>query len=207
MLLWVALLRARGKLVAPGDPATILPLAQVGAAFALCLPLLTVYAYDNDAFSERIEEALLLVAAALAFRALWLWLRPIPVAAPEVGDRDRAEALVQEHGHDSLAYFALRRDKSYFFSVSGRSFLAYRVVGGTALVAGDPIGANDERHELISEFRRVAHAKGWRVAIAGASNGHQARRLHARRARNPQGTPVGLPAREERLRGARAHSR
>ena len=170
LILLIALLRARRQFVAPGDPATILPLAQVGAAFALCLPLLTVYAYDNDAFSERIEEALLLVTAALAFRALWLWLRPIPVAAPEVGDRDRAEALVQEHGHDSLAYFALRRDKSYFFSVSGRSFLAYRVVGGTALVAGDPIGANDERHELISEFRRVAHAKGWRVAIAGASN-------------------------------------
>jgi lysyl-tRNA synthetase class 2 len=77
---------------------------------------------------------------------------------------------VQEHGHDSLAYFALRRDKSYFFSASGRSFLAYRVVGGTALVAGDPIGADDERHDLISEFRRVAHAKGWRMAIAGASS-------------------------------------
>ena len=170
LVLLVALLRARRQFVAPGDPATILPLAQVGAAFALCLPLLTVYAYDHDAFSERIEEALLLVTAGLAFRALWLWLRPVPVAASEVGDRDRAEALVQEHGHDSLAYFALRRDKSYFFSVSGRSFLAYRVVGGTALVAGDPIGAEDERHELISEFRRVAHAKGWRVAIAGASN-------------------------------------
>ena len=45
-----------------------------------------------------------------------------------------------EHGADSLAYFALRRDKSYFFSPSGSSFLAYRVIGGTALVAGDPIG-------------------------------------------------------------------
>jgi lysyl-tRNA synthetase class 2 len=170
LLLLVALLRARRNFVAPGDPATIMPLVQVAAAFAVCLPLLTVYAYDHDAFSERIEEALLLLTAGLAFRALWLWLRPVPVAAPEAGDRNRAEALVQAHGHDSLAYFALRRDKSYFFSASGRSFLAYRVVGGTALVAGDPIGAEDERHDLISEFRRVAHAKGWRVAIAGASN-------------------------------------
>src|SRR6476469_1488224 len=116
LVLLVALLRARRQFVAPGDPATILPLAQVGAAFALCLPLLTVYAYDNDAFSERIEEALLLLTAGLAFRALWLWLRPVPVAASDADDRHRAEALVQEHGHDSLAYFALRRDKSYFFS-------------------------------------------------------------------------------------------
>ena len=75
-----------------------------------------------------------------------------------------------EHGTDSLAYFALRRDKSYFFSPSGKSFLAYRVIGGTALVAGDPIGETHERRELMREFVRVAHTKGWRVAIAGASN-------------------------------------
>jgi len=84
-------------------------------------------------------------------------------------ERRRAEALVREHGSDSLAYFALRRDKSAFFSASGRSFLAYRVVGGTAIVTGDPIGDPAERSELIAEFRRVAHAKAWRVAIAGAA--------------------------------------
>ena len=141
LILLVALLRARRQFVAPGDPATMLPLVQVGAAFALCLPLLTLYAYDNDAFSERIEEALLLlIGGARGPRALALAAADPGRGRPSVGDRDRAEALVQEHGHDSLAYFALRRDKSYFFSASGRSFLAYRVVGGTALVAGDPIG-------------------------------------------------------------------
>jgi lysylphosphatidylglycerol synthetase-like protein (DUF2156 family) len=81
----------------------------------------------------------------------------------------RAESLVHEHGSDSLAYFALRRDKSAFFSASGSSFLAYRVVAGTAIVTGDPIGDPAERRELLAEFRRVAHAKAWRVAIAGAS--------------------------------------
>src|SRR5207253_9790086 len=107
---------------------------------------------------------------ALGFRALWLWLRPQGVP-PAVGEeRERAAELVQEHGTDSLAYFALRRDKSYFFSPSGRSFLAYRVLGGTALVAGDPIGDVGERQALVAEFRRVSHAKGWRIAVAGASN-------------------------------------
>jgi len=88
---------------------------------------------------------------------------------PEDGDRERAVDLVQEHGRDSLSYFALRRDKSYFFSPSGKSFLAYRLVGGTALVAGDPIGDSAERPDLVAEFVRVAHTKGWRVAVAGAS--------------------------------------
>ena len=89
---------------------------------------------------------------------------------PCAEDRERATELVQEHGTDSLAYFALRRDKSYFFAPSGTSFLAYRVIGSTALVAGDPIGEERERGELMREFVRVAHTKGWRVAIAGASN-------------------------------------
>jgi lysyl-tRNA synthetase, class II len=168
-LLLAALVRSRRHFVAPGDPATIRPIVQACAALAACLTLVVVRANDTDAFSERIDEALLLVVAALAVRALWLWLRP-PAGVPAVAaDRVRAAGLVQQHGRDSLAYFALRRDRSYFFSVSGQSFLAYRVVGGTALIAGDPIGDRAERHDLLTEFLRVARAKGWRVAVAGAS--------------------------------------
>jgi lysyl-tRNA synthetase, class II len=110
------------------------------------------------------------VIAGLGIRGLWLLFRPFRAEPTAAGDRERAAELVQERGSDSLAYFALRQDKSYFFSVSGKSFLAYRVVAGTALVAGDPIGDTSERHELVAEFRRVAHAKGWRVAIAGSSS-------------------------------------
>jgi lysyl-tRNA synthetase class 2 len=170
LALLVALLRTRRHFVAPGDPATVVPLVQVAVALALAGPVLLVGVMDGDAYSSRIEVALALLVGALGFRALWLWLRPEPVAPPGPRDRERAAELVNEHGSDSLAYFALRRDKSYFFSPSGRSFIAYRVIGATALVAGDPIGAPAEREELVREFLRVSHAKGWRVAIAGASN-------------------------------------
>jgi len=170
LLLLIALFRSRRAFVAPGDPTTIRPLVQVGLALGVCVPISLYYVYDTDAFSERIETALLIVIGGLAARALWLWLRPFPVAPPEPDDRERAEELVQAHGSDSLAYFALRHDKSYFFSATGHSFLAYRVIGGTALVGGDPIGNEGERHELMAEFTRVAHAKGWRVAIAGVSS-------------------------------------
>jgi lysyl-tRNA synthetase, class II len=169
LLLLVFLVRARRQFVAPGDPATVRPLVQVGGALALSLGLILVDRLDTDAYSERIERALALVSAALALRALWLWLRPHAAGACATEDRDRAAALVHAHGSDSLAYFSLRRDKHYFFSPSGRSFLAYRVVRGTALVAGDPIGDPAERRELVAEFRRVAHSKDWRVAIAGAA--------------------------------------
>ena len=170
VLLLVGLFRSRRHFVAPGDPATVLPLVQVVGALMLAAVLFVVVLYTTDDVSARIEEAGLLLVAGLGFRALWLWLRPLPVVPPCAEDRERAAELVRELGTDSLAYFALRRDKSYFFAPSGRSFLAYRVIGSTALVAGDPIGEKRERGELMSEFVRVARTKGWRVAIAGASN-------------------------------------
>ncbi len=170
VVLLLALVRSRRHFVAPGDPATVRPLVQIGAALVAVTTALTIGLFDTDAYSHRLEVALALLVGALGFRALWLWLRPHPVTPTAFGERERAAELVQEHGTDSLSYFALRRDKSYFFSPSGRSFLAYRVIGGTALVAGDPIGDSAERGELVREFVRVAHLKAWRVAIAGASN-------------------------------------
>jgi lysyl-tRNA synthetase class 2 len=169
VLLLAALFRSRRYFVAPGDPATVRPLVQVGTALAVCIPVAVVAEMETDRYWERIETAVVIVAAALAARALWLLLRPHPVTPPRDVERERAAEIVQEHGSDSLSYFALRRDKSYFFSPSGKSFLAYRVVGATALVAGDPIGGDDERRDLMAEFLRVAHSKGWRVAVAGAS--------------------------------------
>ncbi len=165
-LLW----RARRLFVAPGDPATVMPLAQVALALAVIVPILVLHLTGDEAWSPRVDNALLILVFAFAARALWLWLRPLPVTAAARGDRERAAELVQEHGHDSLCYFALRRDKSYFFSPSGKSFLAYRVISSTALIAGDPIGEASERLDLVREFVRVAHTKAWRVAVAGASN-------------------------------------
>src|SRR5439155_383416 len=46
---------------------------------------------------------------------------------------------------------------------------AYRVVAGSALVSGDPVGEEDEFPELLANFRRMAHAHGWRIAVLGAS--------------------------------------
>ena len=107
----------------------------------------------------------------LGFAALSLWLRPLShKVAQTVGERRVARALVDAYGRDSLSFFSLRRDKSYFFSPSRRAFLAYRVVAGAALVSGDPVGEEDEFDALLNEFRRVAHANGWRFAILGASD-------------------------------------
>jgi lysyl-tRNA synthetase class 2 len=79
-----------------------------------------------------------------------------------------AHRLVTTWGSDTLAPFSLRADKSYFFADDHAAFLAYRVVGGVALVAGDPIGPAEARRGLMQRFLEFAHERGWRVAVLGA---------------------------------------
>ncbi len=77
--------------------------------------------------------------------------------------------LVTTWGADTLAPFALRADKSYFFSEDESAFLAYRVIGGVAIVSGDPIGPEGAGGELVRRFLEFAHERGWRVAVLGVS--------------------------------------
>jgi lysyl-tRNA synthetase class 2 len=97
---------------------------------------------------------------------------------------------VDSYGSDSLSFFALRRDKSYLFSPSRRAFLAYRVVAGTALVSGDPVGDEAEIDWLLAELRRLARAHGWRIAVVGASGEH----LDRYRALGLKPVPIGEEA-------------
>jgi lysyl-tRNA synthetase class 2 len=87
----------------------------------------------------------------------------------EALDRGRARELVRTFGVDTLAPFSLRHDKSYFFAEEGAAFLAYRVVGGVAIVSGDPIGRADACEALVPRFVEYAHERDWRIAILGAS--------------------------------------
>jgi lysyl-tRNA synthetase class 2 len=84
-------------------------------------------------------------------------------------EHDLVRSLVARWGADTLAPFALRADKSYFFSDDESAFVAYRVVNGVAIVAGDPIGRAEAREELVRRFLDFAHERGWRVAVLGVS--------------------------------------
>jgi lysyl-tRNA synthetase class 2 len=168
ILLLAALFRYRKQFTAPGEPAVLRPLARVLVALTLVAFLLTLR--ETVPLRENIESALILLGVLLTFRALYLWLRPMRLDGDHTAaDRIQARRVVRNEGRDSLAYFALRRDKSYLFSPTRRTLLAYRVVNGTALISGDPIGVADEIPELLHEFRRMAHASGWRVASLGTS--------------------------------------
>ena len=88
---------------------------------------------------------------------------------PVRSEWELARSLVVTWGSDTLSPFALRADKSYFFAQQDEAFLAYRVVGGVAIVSGDPIGKPAALEPLLARFLVFAHGRGWRVAVLGAS--------------------------------------
>jgi len=170
LLLLGALVHYRKRFDVPGDPAAARPLVATAFALAVLGTFLAVDALHPMSAFEDLQDVATATAAVLAAHSLYLWFRPFSERARAgVGERRRVRALVERYGHDSLAFFALRHDKSYFFSPSGRAFLAYRVVAGCALVSGDPIGDTAEFAPLVEEFQRVAHSRGWRLAVLGAS--------------------------------------
>jgi len=78
-------------------------------------------------------------------------------------DHDRDRELVKEQ-LDSLAYLRCDRDKSYFFSASGKASPSQSYGGRTAPTeAGDPIGAIASGTSSSPSRAEIAHTK------AGAS--------------------------------------
>jgi len=108
-----------------------------------------------------------LAAAALLVHG---WLAPWRFRVRQVAqERQRARELVERWGSDTLAPFVLRADKSYFFDEKERAVLAYTVVGGVAIVSGDPIGPPELLSAVLQRFLVFARERDWRVAVLGVS--------------------------------------
>ena len=119
---------------------------------------------------EWFPTSVFLVALSGAAWLLASWLAPWRYRhRQEARERDVARSLVSAWGVDTLAPFVLRADKSYFFTGDESAFLAYKVVGGVAVVSGDPIGPPARYAELLQRFIEFAHARDWRIAVLGAS--------------------------------------
>jgi phosphatidylglycerol lysyltransferase len=76
-------------------------------------------------------------------------------------ERAAARAIVEEHGRSALDYFKFWPDKSFLFSSSRRSFIAYGVGSGFALALADPVGPEDEIEGLLEEFSEFCRGNDW----------------------------------------------
>jgi lysyl-tRNA synthetase class 2 len=121
-------------------------------------------------FGEWYGLALPLLGASATLWILAGWLAPWRFRLrQEEHDAAAAQGLVRQWGVDTLAPFALRADKSYFFDEGEQAFIAYRVVAGVAIVSGDPIGPPERFDPLVERFLAFARERDWRVAILGVS--------------------------------------
>ena len=124
----------------------------------------------NGHFGDWFPLSLMLFGVTTTLWVVAGWLAPWRHRVrQENRERELASALVLAWGVDTLAPFVLRADKSYFFGPDESAFLAYRVVGGVAIVSGDPIGPPETFDALLRLFVTYAHERDWRVAILGAS--------------------------------------
>jgi len=118
-------------------------------------------------FNHYVAPGLTAVGVALLAYLLLLAFRPVVLShRPPAGDLARAREIVARWGGDTLAYFALRDDKRWWFC--GDSVVAYAVIGGVCLVSPDPIGPSTEREEVWRAFHRFADEHGWPVAVMAA---------------------------------------
>jgi lysyl-tRNA synthetase, class II len=127
-------------------------------------------AHYAGAFGNWFPLSLMMLGVAATAWVVTGWLAPWRYRVVQAEhEGELARALVHAWGVDTLAPFVLRSDKSYFFTDDEAAFLAYRVVGGVAIVSGDPVGPPDRSAELVEAFVEHAHGRDWRIAILGAS--------------------------------------
>lgn len=110
-------------------------------------------------------ESVRVLAVVVLLVAMWHLVQPVLLGP--VLDRvqhARARQILEAYATTGLAYFHLLGDKQLFLAADARALLSYRLVGGTAVVLGEPLGAEDACLRLAQEFDDFCDLNGWRFA-------------------------------------------
>ncbi|MBD2434934.1 MULTISPECIES: phosphatidylglycerol lysyltransferase domain-containing protein [Fischerella] len=117
-------------------------------------------------FGEFFANSIYIIAASTFIYALIMLLRPVFLRdSTTLNQRQKAREIVKNYGCSSLAAFALLSDKSYFFSPSHQSVIAYVPKGRGAIALGDPIGPIADRRETIIAFQQFCQRNDWYPAF------------------------------------------
>ncbi|HET8602279.1 MAG TPA: phosphatidylglycerol lysyltransferase domain-containing protein [Segeticoccus sp.] len=128
-------------------------------------------AFDHARHADFVAITLALLGAVVVLVTLAAALRP--AGGPHglsTEDEARLRALLAGPGpHDSLGYFALRREKSAIFSPTGKAAIGYRVIDGVSLAAGDPLGDPEAWPGVIEAWLDEARRYAWIPAVLAPS--------------------------------------
>lgn len=117
-------------------------------------------------FANFFADSIYAVGAVTLTYALLMLLRPVLMRnSASISEREKAREIVAEYGRTTLARLALLEDKSYYFSPSGKSTIAYVPKGRGAIALGDPIGPVADRKEAILGFQEFCDRNDWYPAF------------------------------------------
>lgn len=103
----------------------------------------------------------------------WIWvavllacvvalLRPVLRPTTETAaDRRDALDLLRRYGGSPVAHMTTWPGNTLLLNHHRDAYVAYRLIGGVALVLGDPVGSPAGRAEAIREFAHLARRHGW----------------------------------------------
>ncbi len=150
---------AQGFTPVPGIPELLADLPDRFLPLGYLLDLSPAFVPQSGAaviLYEGIGITFWIITAVLMLRS---FLRPAHNA--QGTDVARARAILKATEGSSLSWMTQWNGNSYWFSHSGNSFVAYRVLSGIALALGPPVGPRADLRKTIEEFTHHTTESGW----------------------------------------------
>jgi phosphatidylglycerol lysyltransferase len=118
-------------------------------------------------FGRFFADSIYTIATITFLYAIFTLFRPVILRGSPSTDREKnhAKDIVEKYGRSSLARFTLFEDKSYFFSPSNQTVIAYVPKGRAAIALGDPIGPTQEIEESLVAFQHFCQKNDWYAAF------------------------------------------
>ncbi len=117
-------------------------------------------------FGEFFANSIYLVGAVTLSYAVVMLLRPVlDLHGADDAEWRRAKKIATQYGRTSLTRLALLDDKTYYFSPTGDSAIAYVAKGRCAISLGDPIGATTDVKEALIGFQHFCDRNDWYPAF------------------------------------------
>ncbi len=146
-----------------GEPRDFGWVQSVGQTLAMFLTEDNAGLQPTVPFAQFFVDSIYTIGTVTLGYACVMLLRPVlrrgDPATPL--ERRRARAIIDQYGLSSLARLSLLSDKSYYFSPSGKSVIAYVAKGRAALALGDPIGPMADRWETVVKFSEFCDRNDW----------------------------------------------
>ncbi len=117
-------------------------------------------------FAAWFLDSLYVISASALLYSIFSVFRPaVYEFATHPHEAKQMTRLNERYGRSSLDFFKAWPDKSYLFSRSGNSAIAYKVGGNVALALADPVGPEEEFEEIIGSFVALCDENDWRFAF------------------------------------------